>query len=103
VSPAFVPNRMSYQDLCDKKAPTLGSIATVTSGSLDDINVNTYAVYNSDVTGKPESGKWVICKTDVLDSNSAVQHITYLSDPYGKSYVRVKAGGTWRSWLQITN
>lgn len=84
------------------RAPALKTM-TVKSGSLDDVAVNTYAFYHADVTGKPETGKYAFVRTDVLDSNTAIQHLTYASDPFGKSYVRVKSGGTWRSWLQTTN
>lgn len=108
-SPAVVPyapsNRELFeanQELSENKANNL-KMTLIGSGSLDNISTNEFAVYTSAVTGKPQSG-YAFVRTSVFDANAALQELTMLDGTYsGRSYVRVKNGGTWTTWRETTN
>ena len=70
---------------------------------LSAITTNSFIVYNNSATDSPVSGSYGFCRTSVFDSNSMLQEVTLISEPYGDSYVRVKAGGTWQAWKKTTN
>ena len=71
--------------------------------NLNAITTNSFVVYNNSATDSPVSGSYGFCRTSVFDSNSMMQEVTLISEPYGDSYIRVKAGGTWKPWKKTTN
>lgn len=80
------------------------STTIVSSGSLNDISVNTFAIYKSAVSDRPISTDgWFYVKTTVFDvvDGHKIQEATALSD--GTSYIRVQFEGTWKAWKQTTN
>lgn len=99
ISQKYVPYRMSYQDLCDKKASALIN-TTISSGSLDDVSQNTFAIYSDNVSNLPVN-QYCYVETFVIDANFALQKA--YSSRNGDAYVRVKASGTWTAWKQCTN
>ncbi len=70
---------------------------------LGTITTNSFVVYNNSATDSPVSGSYGFCRTSVFDVNSMMQEVTLISEPYGDSYIRVKAGGTWKPWKKTTN
>ena len=111
VSPAFVPYRPDYDtliDTVDKKAPALSNSA-ITSGSLNDFP-ESFVCVSSNVTDLPPdllNSTWGFVRTSIFDNNTALQELFAYSSAdqsqNGVSFVRVKQGGTWKSWKQITN
>lgn len=75
------------------------------SGSLDDITTNAFAVYSATVTGKPidddgnTSAFTGLCRTDVYNSTEAMQTLTRLSN--GHTWVRTKSASTWNEWIRL--
>lgn len=104
VSQKFVPYRMSYQDLCDKKDAAL-STTSKTSGSLDDIAENSFYFVTDGTTGRPVT-EYGFVKTSVYTSSVMLQvFISYSGNASNSSlvYVRVKQSGTWQAWKLLTN
>jgi hypothetical protein len=101
ISPEFVPYAPTNRELYEEKANFLKK-TVVTSGNLDDIATNEFALYHTDVAGKPQSG-YAFVRTSIFDSNAALQELTMLSgNSSGHAYVRVKYGGTWTEWRETT-
>ena len=102
VSHKFVPYAPTNQELIATKADKLKK-TLVGSGSLNDISTDEFAIYTSAVTGKPQSG-YAFVRTSVFDANAAMQELTMLDGTYsGRSYIRVKNGGTWTAWRETTS
>jgi len=104
VSQEYVPHRMNYQDLCDKKEPAL-STTSKTSGSLDDIAENSFYLVTDGTTGRPVS-EYGFVRTSVYSPSVMLQEFISFSGNASSSsivFVRVKQAGTWQSWKQLTN
>lgn len=103
VSQNYAPFALPNTDLTKAvatKAPALSTSTAIDSGSLDDVAVNTFAVYASTVTNVPTSDDYYV-ETIVYDASNALQKAYNYTD--GTSYVRVKNAATWGNWKQITN
>lgn len=91
----------AINELNSRKAVNVSS--NIWTQDLGAITTNSFIVYNNSATDSPVSGSYGFCRTSVFDSNSMLQEVTLISEPYGDSYIRVKAGGTWKSWKKTTN
>lgn len=89
----------------DTKAPALSS-QVVTSGSLDDITVSSFALYSNNVSGMPSgfTNSYAFVRTTMYDYTTGMQELFAQSGSVaGTAYVRTKSSNTWTAWKQITN
>lgn len=102
VSKAFVPYRPNYDLVC--QVAYAGGYTGVSSSNADlnDIPTSEFRVYNNPSNMPSGTSGYCWVRTNVIDVNSAMQEMTLLNTD-SNSYVRVKAGGTWRAWKQTTN
>lgn len=98
ISQKFVPHRKNLDELEATKAPILSG--SITSGDLNDITINTFAMYANTVSSLPTSDNYYV-ETSVFDANSLLQRAYNIAT--AESYVRVKCVGSWSAWKQITN
>ena len=105
VSPKFVPYAKSNYSLTQYTEGCTLDIIAKSSGSLNDITTNTFAVYSGTVTGKPvdddgnTSAFTGLCRTDVYNSTEAMQTLTRLSN--GHTWIRTKSASTWNEWIKL--
>lgn len=107
VSQKYVPHSMSYQDLSDKKLDRLRSASDgglISSGDLNSITVNSFALYTNAVSNLPETAAgsgYCFVRTSIFDSNAALQEAIMLQT--GSMYTRTKYANTWGEWKKATN
>ena len=76
----------------------INNSSVISSGDLNDISENKFAVYSDNVSNRPTSDSdYYYVKTSKYDNTSILQEAYSLSS--GRMYSRVKYGGTWRSWM----
>lgn len=98
ISQNYAPYRKSLDQLEATKVPALSG--SITSGDLNDVIINTFAMYANTVSSLPTSDNYYV-ETSVFDANSLLQRAYNIAT--AESYVRVKCVGTWSAWKHITN
>ena len=101
VSQSYAPYRKNLDQLEATKAPALSPDATIRSGSLNDVAVNTFAMYTTDVSNLPNTASYFYVETIIFSALYALQKAYSIAD--GTSYTRVKDGGAWKAWKQSSN
>lgn len=73
---------------------------TISTGSLNDVTENKFALYSSAVSNLPVS-LYCFVRTSVMSNTNMLQEAFVISN--ARTFVRTKQTGTWSGWIEITN
>ena len=112
VSHKYVPYRPNWDLVANSVDFTtrvnVTGTSTISNANLNNISVSEERVYNNPTNLPSGTSGFVICKTMIVDGNSAYQEIRFISSQVTTIYrelypifIRTKTSGIWRSWMKL--